>query len=61
MADETARKSETRPGNDAAPRTSSQRVGSGLDVHTALEPAVENDGALTGACYGIIATVDDSG
>ena len=59
--DETARQDEAPREPDAALRAAILRIGSSLDVDTVIEQAVESGRALTGARYGIITTVDDSG
>ena len=49
--------------NDRATRLSAAvlRIGSSLDLDTVLQEAVDSARALTGARYGVITTVDDSG
>ena len=59
--DEAARQDEAPREPDAALRAAILRIGSSLDVDTVIEQAVESGRALTGARYGIITTVDDSG
>ena len=53
-------------GSDAAERdsglgTAILRIGASLDLETVLEEVVESARALTGAEYGVIATVDEAG
>ena len=58
--DETARQ-EDSVGRDATLTAAILRIGASLDVDTVLREVVESARALTGAAYGVIATVDKTG
>ena len=69
--DRTAREVEAmREGHDSAPDDAARdaaltaailRIGASLDLDTVLREVVESARALTGAAYGVIATVDETG
>ena len=64
--EEATPEAESPPEPDAAECASARgaailRIGVGLDLDTVLEVVVESAWVLTGATYGVIATVDESG
>ena len=66
MSDGAARLFDAPPSPDSAGRDATLaaailRIGASLDLDTVLEEVVESARALTGAAYGVIATVDERG
>ena len=59
QSDETARDDDAS--REAALTAAILRIGASLDLDTVLEEVVESARALTGAAYGVIATVDEGG
>ena len=65
-ADKTTPDTDAPPDPDPAERDSALgaailRIGASLDLDTVLAEVVESARALTGAAYGVIATVDEAG
>ena len=59
--EETAQGADAPRDPDPAERAAILRIGASLDLDTVLGEVVQSARALTGAAYGVIATVDEAG